>query len=101
VNSLWLVGSFGGPAAAHARQLKGFALDAEGLSRRDSPKVEAQYPLRRTEKWCKKTRPSREVFGFESRLRLSDCEHSSIVPCGTDHSLKTLTQSAAADTGLS
>jgi hypothetical protein len=54
------LGVFGGPAAAHARQLKGFALDAEGLSRRDSPKVEAQYPPRRTGKWCKKTRPSRE-----------------------------------------
>jgi hypothetical protein len=44
-----------------------------------------------------------ETFGFESRVRLSDCQHSSIVPfllrhpdyggqAGTDRSLKTLTQ---------
>src|SRR6266446_5968299 len=33
-----------------------------------------------------------ETFGFESRMRLSDCQHWSIVPSGTDRSLKTLTQ---------
>jgi hypothetical protein len=33
-----------------------------------------------------------ETFGFESRMRLSDSQHSSIVPSGTDRSLKTLTQ---------
>jgi hypothetical protein len=43
-----------------------------------------------------------ETFGLESRMRLSDSQHWSIVPSasGTDRSLKTLTQSAAADTGL-
>ena len=33
-----------------------------------------------------------EMLGFWSRPRLSDCQHSSIVPSGTDSSLKTLTQ---------
>jgi hypothetical protein len=33
-----------------------------------------------------------EMFGFESRIRLSDCQYWSIVPSGTDTSLKTLTQ---------
>ena len=33
-----------------------------------------------------------ETLGFWSRTRLSDCQHSSIVPSGTDSSLKTLTQ---------
>jgi len=32
------------------------------------------------------------MFGFESRIRLSDCQYWSIVPSGTDTSLKTLTQ---------
>jgi hypothetical protein len=33
-----------------------------------------------------------ETFVFESRMRLSDYQHWSIVPSGTDRSLKTLTQ---------
>jgi hypothetical protein len=33
-----------------------------------------------------------ETFGFWSRTPLSDCHHWSIVPSGTDTSLKTLTQ---------
>jgi hypothetical protein len=33
-----------------------------------------------------------ETFGFWSRMPLSDCQHWSIVPSGTDISLKTLTQ---------
>jgi hypothetical protein len=33
-----------------------------------------------------------EMFGFCSCTRLSDCKYSSIVPSGTDGSLKTLTQ---------
>jgi hypothetical protein len=33
-----------------------------------------------------------ETFGFWSRTPLSDCQHPSIVPSGTDTSLKTLTQ---------
>jgi hypothetical protein len=33
-----------------------------------------------------------ETFDFWSRTRLSDCRHSSIIPFGTDGSLKTLTQ---------
>jgi hypothetical protein len=33
-----------------------------------------------------------ETFGFWSRTLLSDCQHWSIVPSGTDSSLKTLTQ---------
>jgi hypothetical protein len=32
------------------------------------------------------------MFGFGSRIRLSDCQYWSIVPSGTDTSLKTLTQ---------
>jgi hypothetical protein len=36
-----------------------------------------------------------EMFGFESRSRLSDCQYWSIVPSGTDTSLKTLTQSGS------
>jgi hypothetical protein len=34
-----------------------------------------------------------ETFGVWSRALLSDCQHWSIVPSGTDSSLKTLTQS--------
>jgi hypothetical protein len=53
-------------------------------------------PVRSAGKLCKKTRPSRkrtiETFGFESRVRRTDFQHSSIVPSGTDRSLKTLTQ---------
>jgi hypothetical protein len=52
-----------------------------------------------------------ETFGFWSRTRLSDCQHSSIVPflrrrpdyggqAGTDSSLKTLTQPESVRTGL-
>jgi len=33
-----------------------------------------------------------ETLGFWSCTRLSDCQHSSIVPFGTDSSLETLTQ---------
>jgi hypothetical protein len=33
-----------------------------------------------------------ETIGFWSRTRLSDCQHPSIVPTGTDSSLKTVTQ---------
>jgi hypothetical protein len=33
-----------------------------------------------------------ETFGFWARTPLSDCQHWSIVPSGTDRSLKTLTQ---------
>ena len=33
-----------------------------------------------------------ETFGVWSRTLLSDCQHWSIVPSGTDSSLKTLTQ---------
>ena len=33
-----------------------------------------------------------ETFGFWSRTRLGDCWHPSIVPSGTNSSLKTLTQ---------
>jgi hypothetical protein len=33
-----------------------------------------------------------ETFGFWSPTRLCDCQHPSIVPSGTDSSLKTLTQ---------
>jgi hypothetical protein len=33
-----------------------------------------------------------ETLGFWSRTRLSDCQHLSIVPSGTDSSFKTLTQ---------
>ena len=33
-----------------------------------------------------------ETFGFWSPTRLGDCQHPSIVPSGTDSSLKTLTQ---------
>jgi hypothetical protein len=33
-----------------------------------------------------------ETSGFWSRTQLSDCQHPSIVPSGTDSSLKTLTQ---------
>jgi hypothetical protein len=33
-----------------------------------------------------------ETFGFWSRTPLSDCQHWSIVPSGTDTSLKTVTQ---------
>src|SRR6266404_8869528 len=33
-----------------------------------------------------------ETLGSWSRTRLSDCQHSSIVPSGTDSSLRTLTQ---------
>jgi hypothetical protein len=36
-----------------------------------------------------------ETFVFESRKRLSDYKHSSIVPSGTDRSLKTPTQSGS------
>jgi hypothetical protein len=36
-----------------------------------------------------------ETFGFWSRTPLSDCQHWSIVPSGTDTSLKTLTQSGS------
>jgi hypothetical protein len=35
-----------------------------------------------------------------SRMPLSDCQHWSIAPSGTDSSFKTLTQSAAADAEL-
>jgi hypothetical protein len=36
-----------------------------------------------------------ETFGVWSRTLLSDCQHWSIVPSGTDSSLKTLTQSGS------
>jgi hypothetical protein len=36
-----------------------------------------------------------ETFGFWSRTPLNDCQHWSIVPSGTDRSLKTLTQSGS------
>jgi hypothetical protein len=36
-----------------------------------------------------------ETFGFWSPTRLCDCQHPSIVPSGTDSSLKTLTQSGS------
>jgi hypothetical protein len=75
----------------------------ENQSRRDLTKV-AQYEVLGNEAKNRSV-PSGtiETVGFWSRARLSDCQHSSIVPfllrrpdyggqAGTDSSLKTLTQ---------
>jgi hypothetical protein len=73
-----------GPAGAHARQLKGLRLYGEDLSRRDPVKV-AQYEVLGNEV-KRQVRPvgTIETLGFWFRTRLSDCQHSSIVPSGTD-----------------
>jgi hypothetical protein len=67
-------------------------------------KVEAQYPaaagLGNHAKEMPVLAGTIENVAFWSRTPLSDCQYWSIVPSGTDSSLKTLTQSAAADTGL-
>jgi len=81
--------------AAHARQLRaraGSLVVREHQSRRDLTKV-AQYEVLGNEEKSRSV-PSGtiEMLGFWSCTRLSDCQHSPIVPSGTDSSLKTLTQ---------
>jgi hypothetical protein len=107
------------PAAAHARQLKELAIwivqvrwwlekispaGPESFRGRDLTKV-AQYEVLGNEakKQVRPVRDDRNGRLWVSRARLSDCQHSSIVPfllrrpdyggqAGTDCSLKTLTQ---------
>ena len=62
------------------------------LSRRDSAKVAHYEVLRNEAKRDVVPQGTKETLGFWFRTRLSDCQHSSIVPSGTDSSLKTLTQ---------
>jgi hypothetical protein len=73
--------------------LRGLALYAEDLSRRDLVKVVAQYEvLGNDAKDTSVPQGTIETFGFWSRIPLSACQHWSIVPSGTDSSLRTLTQ---------
>src|SRR5260221_9144563 len=76
--------------------LRGLALYAEDLSRRDLVKVVAQYEvLGNDAKDTSVPQGTIETFGFWSRIPLSACQHWSIVPSGTDSSLRTLTQSGS------
>ena len=64
----------------------------ENQSRRDLTKV-AQYEVLGNEAKNRSVPLGTiEMVGFWSCARLSDCQRSSIVPSGTDCSLKTLTQ---------
>jgi hypothetical protein len=55
--------------------------------------IEAQYEvLGMKQKEISVPQGTIEIFGFWSPTRLGDCQHPSIVPSGTDISLKTLTQ---------
>jgi hypothetical protein len=75
-------------------------LYTEDLSRRDSVKV-AQYEVlgNDAKRQVRPVRDDRIAWRLVSHAG-QRLPHRSIVPSGTDSSLKTLTQSAAADTGL-
>jgi hypothetical protein len=76
-------------------KLKSLGLSGEALSRRDSMKVARYEVPGNIQKGTSVPRGTIETFVFQSRTRLSDFQHSSIVPSGTDMSLKTLTQSGS------
>jgi len=65
---------------AHVRQLKSLGSSGEDFVPKDSMKV-AQYEVLGNDA-KRHVRPARDDrnIGFESRMRLSDCQHSSIVP---------------------
>ncbi len=64
----------------------------ENQSRRDLTKVAQYEVLGMKQKEMSVPQGTIETFGFWSRTRLGDCRHLSIVPSGTDSSLKMLTQ---------
>jgi hypothetical protein len=73
--------------------LRNLGLYDEDLSRRDSVK-EAQYEVlgNDAKRHVRPDRDDRKRSAFWSRAPLSDCQHRSIVPSGTDSPLRTLTQ---------